>query len=47
MAVIVDISRVQQVNQIIGAHVHRVMVDLIVKSRHVLIFHVKMEDLAA
>ena len=46
MAVIVGISRVQQV-QVIGAHVHRVMEEIIVKTRHVLIFHVEMEDLAA
>ena len=44
MAVIVDISRVH--NQVTGAHAHRVMAEIIVKTHHVLIFHVKMEDLA-
>ena len=44
MAVIVDISRVH--NQVIGAHAHGVMAEIIVKTHHVLIFHVKMEDLA-
>ena len=46
MAVIVDISRVHQV-QVIGAHAHWVMAEIIVKTHHVRIFHVEMEDLAA